>query len=340
MNCQNCGAELDSGMKFCTSCGQWVPEEVFTAAQATIVQAPVPEQLRVCSSCGAQVREGDKFCTECGHAIEDDLAKAAALASLGDSPTVSASGVHPAIHSTLPTTDTAYAATQQMNEADMPTSVIGGVAGQSQAVTQAMPYAAQTGAGSTAQMPAVAAGVAGAATNYQAPAEPAKKSKAPIVVGVLVVVIIAAIAAVVLLNPFGTQETSDSTAATETTVTDTQDTTADESTNATDETEEETTTTTDGDYVLADSSSRYYTETELADYSDYELYIARNEIYARYGRGFNNADLQTYFNSKDWYTQRYTASEFDAMESPLNSYEKANSELIRSVEESRNSSYL
>lgn len=38
-------------------------------------------------------------------------------------------------------------------------------------------------------------------------------------------------------------------------------------------------------YVIPDSSSRYLSTSELQGYSDWQLYIARNEIYARHGRG-------------------------------------------------------
>lgn len=95
----------------------------------------------------------------------------------------------------------------------------------------------------------------------------------------------------------------------------------------------------DGGYMLPEVASRIYTTEELDAFSDYELYLARNEIFARYGRGFKNADLVDHFSSKDWYTQRYSPAEFDAMPSPLNSYEKENLDAIRALEAQRNSQY-
>ena len=93
-----------------------------------------------------------------------------------------------------------------------------------------------------------------------------------------------------------------------------------------------------GDYILPDSASREYTASELSKYSDYELFIARNEIYARYGRKFQSSDLQSYFESKGWYHGTISAGEFD--ESVLSDVELANAATIRSVEESRGSKYL
>lgn len=95
-----------------------------------------------------------------------------------------------------------------------------------------------------------------------------------------------------------------------------------------------------GQYILSDSNARYYTESELNAMSLEELFYARNEIFARHGRGFNNPDLASYFNAQPWYTQRYSPETFDSMASPLNDYEKKNSELMLEVEKRRNSPYL
>lgn len=94
------------------------------------------------------------------------------------------------------------------------------------------------------------------------------------------------------------------------------------------------------DYVLADSSTRYYSRSELEGLSLWQLYLARNEIFARYGRGFKNQDLVEYFATRRWYTERYSPEEFDAMASPLNDYEMKNTELMLEIEKERNSPYL
>lgn len=99
----------------------------------------------------------------------------------------------------------------------------------------------------------------------------------------------------------------------------------------------EVTTITD-DYVLPDSSSRTYSESELRDLTNYELYIARNEIFARHGRMFNNEDLQAYFGSKDWYHPTVAADDFD--ESVFNSSEKQNIETMAKIENERGSQFI
>lgn len=94
-----------------------------------------------------------------------------------------------------------------------------------------------------------------------------------------------------------------------------------------------------GDYILPDSATKLYTADELAVLSDYELYLARNEAFAKYGRKFKNADLTQYFSGKSWYTPTYEPAEFDAMPTPLNDTERANVDLIRQIEAQRNSPY-
>ena len=91
-----------------------------------------------------------------------------------------------------------------------------------------------------------------------------------------------------------------------------------------------------GDYILPDSSTRLYSASELQSYSQYELMLARNEIYARHGRGFNDQEIRQYFQSKSWYQQRYTAEEFDSLpNSPLTSIEQQNLKTIYDVEHSK-----
>lgn len=96
----------------------------------------------------------------------------------------------------------------------------------------------------------------------------------------------------------------------------------------------------DSGYIIPESNTRYLTEADLEGLSVEELFYARNEIFARYGRGFQNELLQKHFSEQPWYTQRYTPSEFDAMPSPLNDYERKNVDLIRQREEKLGSPYL
>lgn len=89
------------------------------------------------------------------------------------------------------------------------------------------------------------------------------------------------------------------------------------------------------EYILPDSQTRVYSTDELSQLSDEQLLLARNEIYARHGRGFKDSFIRGYFESKSWYHQQYTAEQFDAMPSPLSSTEQANVAAIQKVENSR-----
>jgi len=94
------------------------------------------------------------------------------------------------------------------------------------------------------------------------------------------------------------------------------------------------------DYILPNSDKVYYSRSDFAGLSDWELYVARNEIYARYGREFKNDDLARYFARKSWYVARYAPEEFDSMPSPLNAYEKHNVDELLSYEKSIGSQYI
>lgn len=86
----------------------------------------------------------------------------------------------------------------------------------------------------------------------------------------------------------------------------------------------------DSEYILPDSASRYLTADEVSGLSKEMLRLARNEIYARKGRRFQDAELQSYFDSKSWYKGTIAPESFtDGM---LNEYEKANITLIQQYE--------
>ena len=84
--------------------------------------------------------------------------------------------------------------------------------------------------------------------------------------------------------------------------------------------------TEESDYILEGSDYRYISKSELYMLSKNECRLARNEIYARHGRMFDDEELRAYFNSKDWYYPYVDGDDFS--ESVLNAYEKANLELI------------
>ena len=68
--------------------------------------------------------------------------------------------------------------------------------------------------------------------------------------------------------------------------------------------------------------------------TEWDLEIARNEIYARHGRGFNDSTIQSYFDRQDWYERKYSPEEFDAMSGVLSETELANVAAISEVEDS------
>lgn len=84
-------------------------------------------------------------------------------------------------------------------------------------------------------------------------------------------------------------------------------------------------------YIFPDSNSRYLEEGELEGFSADQCKIARNELYARYGRKFQDEGLQDYFNSLEWYSPSVEPEDFD--EGWLNEYEVANRDLIVRYEE-------
>lgn len=88
-----------------------------------------------------------------------------------------------------------------------------------------------------------------------------------------------------------------------------------------------------GEYIFPNSDRAYLTREEVADLTPEQLRLARNEIYARHGRIFQDEELAAYFGSKSWYQPLYDPESFDALgDSILNEYEIANRDLIQEYE--------
>ena len=85
------------------------------------------------------------------------------------------------------------------------------------------------------------------------------------------------------------------------------------------------------DYILPKSNLTRLSRQDITGLSKDQLWKARNEVYARHGRMFDNTDLQQYFSAKSWYYGAIAPEDFD--ESVLNQYEKANIDLIKTYEE-------
>jgi len=86
------------------------------------------------------------------------------------------------------------------------------------------------------------------------------------------------------------------------------------------------------DFILPFSSTRLITNADLYDLDLWELRIARNEIFARHGRLFNDPVLVDWFMARDWYREispKFTPAEFNALRpNPLSSIERANVDII------------
>jgi len=87
------------------------------------------------------------------------------------------------------------------------------------------------------------------------------------------------------------------------------------------------------EYILKDSSSRYLTKDDLQGLSADECRLARNEIYARHGRKFDDEGLQSHFNSCSWYRGTIAPSDFD--ETMLSDIEIVNKNLIVEYEKEK-----
>jgi hypothetical protein len=85
------------------------------------------------------------------------------------------------------------------------------------------------------------------------------------------------------------------------------------------------------EYILPMSRTKLYAKDYLTCLDNNQLWIARNEIFARYGRQFDNGYLQLYFESCSWYEGMGKNGEFD--DSVLNDIEKENLKAIKSAEE-------
>ena len=83
-------------------------------------------------------------------------------------------------------------------------------------------------------------------------------------------------------------------------------------------------------YILPYSNSRALTDADLRYLSKDSLRLARNEIYARYGRVFADKTVQDYFNGKSWY-QKLTKLP-QGKEPALSQLELANIDMIKQYE--------
>ena len=78
------------------------------------------------------------------------------------------------------------------------------------------------------------------------------------------------------------------------------------------------------------TNKQYYTKENFENEPKLVIHVAKNEIYARHGYIFKNEDLYNYFMGCVWYNPTCKAEDFD--DSVLNEYEKANLEILASMD--------
>lgn len=317
-----------------------------------------------CTHCGATLPEGSRFCTSCGQPVVAPVPRQEA----GPSQTVVApASAQPTPMSAQPTTYldqglTTPVSPEPITEPLFPERSAEEPAQMTSQPTVAYPHFNQ---GGTRQ-----AYDAGVQQTYQAPAQPAYQSvpqqpaydygqssvgqtpqkgmsRGTLAAIIAAIVLVAAAAAVfIVLDPLGViapkHEAPATSVAAESQPAQSQPakTTPTTQPAATDAATTQSVTPASGDYILPDVQTRVYSTAELEQLSTDELWYARNEIFARHGRGFRNPELQSYFNSKPWYTRNpIDPDTFDSTVT-LSATEQQNADAIKAIEQARGSSNL
>lgn len=94
---------------------------------------------------------------------------------------------------------------------------------------------------------------------------------------------------------------------------------------------------TDDEFMWPDLSGEELERNRLAEYNQTDLSIARNQVFAKYGRKFADPFLQAVFARKNWYHPQYEGSDFDSkMQDFLTDTEKKNLKTVTAWEEEQN----
>lgn len=317
-----------------------------------------------CTHCGATLPEGSRFCTSCGQPVVTPVPRQEA----GPSQTVVApANTQPAPTGAQPATYldqglTTPVSPEPITEPLFPECGAEEPAQMASQPTVAYPHYNQ---GGTQQ-----AYDADVQQTYQAPAQPVYQSvpqqpaydhgqnsvgqtpqkgmsRGTLAAIIAAIVLVAATAAVfIILDPLGViapkHEAPATSVAAESQPAETKpaETTPATQPAATDAATTQSATPASGDYILPDVQTRVYSTAELEQLSTDELWYARNEIFARHGRGFRNPELQSYFNSKPWYTRNpIDPDTFDSTVT-LSATEQQNADAIKAIEQARGSSNL
>lgn len=87
------------------------------------------------------------------------------------------------------------------------------------------------------------------------------------------------------------------------------------------------------EYILPTVDREYLPESMFQYFSDEDLRLAINEVYARHGRQYQSEDLNRYFSGKTWYRGTVPADVFS--ESVFNTYEKSNVDMMAALQNAR-----
>lgn len=317
-----------------------------------------------CTRCGATLPEGSRFCTSCGQPVVTPVPRQEA----GPSQTVIApAGAQPTPMSAQPTTYLDQGLTTPVSPEPITEPLFPECSAEEPAQMTSQPTVAYPHSNQGGTQQAYGADVQ---QTYQAPAQPAYQSvpqqpaydygqssvgqtpqkgmsRGTLAAIIAAIVLVAAAAVVfIVLDPLGViapkHEAPATSVAAESQPAQSQPakTTPTTQPAATDAATTQSVTPASGDYILPDVQTRVYSTAELEQLSTDELWYARNEIFARHGRGFRNPELQSYFNSKPWYTRNpIDPDTFDSTVT-LSATEQQNADAIKAIEQARGSSNL
>ncbi len=89
----------------------------------------------------------------------------------------------------------------------------------------------------------------------------------------------------------------------------------------------------DPDGYILPTDTQYITEADLYPFSEEEIKLIRNEIYARHGYTFTLDKFRDYFNAKSWYFETPSVNAGTFGTEQMNDYERANVDVIAAYEE-------
>lgn len=87
---------------------------------------------------------------------------------------------------------------------------------------------------------------------------------------------------------------------------------------------------TDGTMLMPASSSEYLSYSDLENYTNDEIQMMINEIYARHGNTFETESIQSYFSGQDWYEPQNSKTDQDIV-AEFNEYERASVDMMSAM---------